>query len=165
MGTDNLNWRIVARHAHGVLAYAAMRTLYVLVALALPLIGCGFRTEEDKRLEAKRLEMIRLSNEIDGRPELRWDATGKHHTIFIRVQPFGPGTPEQIREAMQKEMPKYDGGKEELEKEGWTYVGFRDRDTGLEVIKPVSELRGIEAVMAEQKAKKAAARPVVPQQQ
>ncbi|WP_426751713.1 hypothetical protein [Myxococcus sp. Y35] len=155
----------MAHHALGVLAYGAMRALYVMVALAVPLFGCDFRTDEDKRLEAKRLEMIRLSNEIDGRPDLRWVAEGKHHTIFIRVQPFGPGTPEQIREAMLKEMSKYDAGKEETEKEGWTHVGYRDRDTGLEVIKPVSELRGIDAVMAEQEAKEAAARPVVPQQQ
>lgn len=149
----------------GVLASSAMRTLYILLALAVPLVGCDFRTEEDKRLEAKRLEMIQHSNETYGRPELRWATAGKHHTVLLRVQPFGPGTPEQIREAMTKEMPKYDGGKEETEKEGWTHVGFRDRDTGIEVIKPVSELRGIDAVMAEMEAKEATARPVVPQQQ
>ncbi len=100
--------------------------------------------------------MIQQSNDTAGTPQLRWATAGKHHTTILRIQPFGSTNPNEIRAAMMKEMPNYDGGKEEMEKEGWTHVGFRDRDTGIEMTKPVSELRGIDAVMADLAAKERA---------
>ncbi|WP_141328303.1 hypothetical protein [Myxococcus sp. AB025B] len=132
-----------------------MRVRPAFVALLL-IAACACRSDDEKRLEAERVESVRYSNEAHGSPELRWDTGGKHHTTIIRVQPFGSKDPDEVRAAMLREMPNYDAGKEQLEKEGWTHVGFRDRDTGIEMTKPVSELRGIDAVMADWEAEKGA---------
>jgi|GEM_PF-3897739 len=133
-----------------------MRAPYAFLAVTLLVAACDLRTEEAKQLEAKRLQMIQQSNDTEGTPQLRWATKGKHHTTFLRIQPFGSPDPNEIRAAMMKEMPNYDAGKELMEEEGWTHVGFRDRDTGIELVKPVSELRGVDAVMADLAAKKRA---------
>ncbi|MCP3065846.1 hypothetical protein LXT21_44470 [Myxococcus sp. K38C18041901] len=132
-----------------------MRVRPAFVALLL-IAACACRSDDEKRLEAERVESVRSSNEAHGSPELRWDTGGKHHTTIIRIQPFGSTSPDEIRAAMLREMPNYDAGKEQMEMEGWTHVGFRDRDSGIEMTKPVSELRGIAAVEADWAAAKRA---------
>lgn len=147
-----------------MLGYGAMRTIYVSMALAMTLLGCERRTEEAKRLEQKRVTDLMESNALNHDRETYWLTAGEHHTTAIRVKSFGIEDPTALKAAMMEAISNYDGAKEAMEKDGWTHFGFRDKDTGTEIIKPVSELQGIEAASAEWKAaKEAAARPVVPQ--
>ncbi|NTX09027.1 hypothetical protein [Myxococcus sp. CA040A] len=140
-----------------MLASALMRLFPGLLSLALLLSACDRRTEEEKRLEAKRVAFVNDANEHESDPDLRFEAGGRNHTTFIRIEPFGSDSPTEVRAEMLKSMELYEGGRNIYEEEGWTHVGFRDRGTGIELLKPVAELRTREddlKLKAQQKAEK-----------
>ncbi|RKI09709.1 hypothetical protein D7Y15_23320 [Corallococcus sp. AB030] len=122
-----------------------MRAHLVLMGL-LSLSACDRR---EKEMEQARIASVQRENEKYGGDDLSWDATGERHTTFLLVRNYGTKDPAQIRDSMLKGLPGLDAGKEEMERDGFTHIGLRDRDTGIVMTKPVSELRGMAAVIVD----------------
>ncbi|NRD64763.1 hypothetical protein HRD49_23695 [Corallococcus exiguus] len=122
-----------------------MRAHLVLMGL-LSLSACDRR---EKEMEQARIASVQRENEKYGGDDLSWEATGERHTTFLLVRNYGTQDPAQIREAMLKGLPGLDAGKEEMERDGFTHIGLRDRDTGIVMTKPVAELRGAAAAVVE----------------
>ncbi|MCY1042710.1 hypothetical protein OV208_15405 [Corallococcus sp. bb12-1] len=122
-----------------------MRVHLIFIGL-LSLSACNQR---EKDMEQERIAYIQKMNEKDGDGEHYWEATGEKHSTWMAVRNYGPMTPEQIREDMLKSMQGLDAGKEEMERDGFTHIGIRDRDTNVMMTKPVTELRGMAAAFVD----------------
>ncbi|NOK32338.1 hypothetical protein HMI49_03865 [Corallococcus exercitus] len=122
-----------------------MRAHLILMSL-LVLSACDRR---EKEMEQARITYIQKMNEKEGNGEEYWEATDDRHSTWLLVRNYGAMPAEQIREDMRKRLQGLDAGKEELEREGFTQIGLRDRDTGLTMTKPVSELRGMAAAFVD----------------
>ncbi|MFB1482274.1 hypothetical protein [Corallococcus sp. RDP092CA] len=122
-----------------------MRAHLVLMGL-LSLSACDQRKKE---MEQMRIANVQRENEKHGSDDLHWEATGERHTTFLLVRNYGTKDPAQIREAMLKGLPALDAGKEEMERDGFTHIGLRDRDTGITMTRPVTELRGMAAALVD----------------
>ncbi|RYZ17170.1 MAG: hypothetical protein EOO70_02690 [Myxococcaceae bacterium] len=122
-----------------------MRTHLILMAL-LSLSACDQR---EKEMEQARISYIQKMNETKRTGEGFWEATGDRHTTWMLVRNYGSMTPEQIRKDMLKDMVGLDAAREEMERDGFTHIGLRDRDTGLTMTKSATELRGMAAAFVD----------------
>ncbi|WP_217446412.1 hypothetical protein [Myxococcus sp. CA040A] len=146
-----------------VLVSCSMIFRSALVALLLTLAACDSRADEEKKREAIRAEtakFVAAAQRVAALAEAEADArleaarvqlakgqrdvivTGERNTILLMVREFPGERAEKLRAVMEKEVETiFQGSGEVLEDEGWLRVGFKDEKTGIEVTRPVSELR------------------------